>query len=59
MQVILVVSLVRLCLSLHIGHAGSNVIVAGTAIFGASNPEEVITTLKSTVDKAQAKIASK
>jgi len=39
--------------------AGSNVIVAGTAIFGASNPEEVITTLKSTVDKAQAKIASK
>jgi len=39
--------------------AGSNVIVAGTAIFGASNPEEVIATLKSTVDKAQAKIASK
>jgi ribulose-phosphate 3-epimerase len=38
--------------------AGSNVIVAGTAIFGASNPEEVIATLKATVDKAQAKIAS-
>jgi len=38
--------------------AGSNVIVAGTAIFGASNPEEVIAALKSTIEKAQAKIAS-
>ncbi|TFK57045.1 ribulose-5-phosphate 3-epimerase [Heliocybe sulcata] len=37
--------------------AGSNVIVAGTAIFGAENPEQVIATLKSTVDAAQAKIA--
>ncbi|KAF5375154.1 hypothetical protein D9758_000382 [Tetrapyrgos nigripes] len=39
--------------------AGSNVIVAGTAIFGAEDPEAVIQTLKSTVDRAQAKIASK
>ncbi|KAK7468789.1 RIBULOSE-phosphate 3-epimerase [Stygiomarasmius scandens] len=39
--------------------AGNNVIVAGTAIFGAENPEEVIQTLKSTVDRAQAKIAAK
>ncbi|KZT30614.1 Ribulose-phosphate 3-epimerase [Neolentinus lepideus HHB14362 ss-1] len=37
--------------------AGSNVIVAGTAIFNAENPEEVITMLKSAVDTAQAKIA--
>jgi len=35
--------------------AGSNVIVAGTAIFGASNPNEVIATLKSTVNTAQAR----
>jgi len=35
--------------------AGSNVIVAGTAIFGAKNPEEVITQLKSTVNTAQAR----
>jgi ribulose-phosphate 3-epimerase len=35
---------------------GSNVIVAGTAIFGADRPEEVIATLKSIVDTAQAKI---
>jgi len=40
-------------------HAGSNVIVAGTAIFAAPNPEEVITILKSRVNKAQASIASK
>ncbi|KZP16844.1 Ribulose-phosphate 3-epimerase [Athelia psychrophila] len=39
--------------------AGSNVIVAGTAIFGAANAEEVITTLKSSVNQAQAKIAAK
>ena len=38
---------------------GSNVIVAGTAIFGAENPAEVISILKSTVDAAQAKIAGK
>jgi len=36
---------------------GSNVIVAGTAIFGAEDPENVITTLKSTVNQAQEKIA--
>jgi ribulose-phosphate 3-epimerase len=36
---------------------GSNVIVAGTAIFGADKPEEVIATLKSVVDTAQTKIA--
>ncbi|KAI0715312.1 ribulose-5-phosphate 3-epimerase [Earliella scabrosa] len=37
--------------------AGSNVIVAGTAIFNAPDPEQVISLLKSTVDAAQAKIA--
>jgi len=36
--------------------AGSNVIVAGTAIFGADKPEEVIATLKSVVNTAQAKV---
>jgi len=40
-------------------HAGSNVIVAGTAIFCALDPEEVITILKSSVDNAQANAASK
>ncbi|KIM75376.1 hypothetical protein PILCRDRAFT_827287 [Piloderma croceum F 1598] len=40
-------------------HAGSNVIVAGTAIFGAQSPEEVIATLKSSVDNAQKKIEPK
>ncbi len=39
--------------------SGSNVIVAGTAIFNAEEPEKVIAVLKSTVDKAQAKIAAK
>jgi len=39
--------------------SGSNVIVAGTAIFGADRPEEVIATLKSTIDAAQAKIIAK
>ena len=37
--------------------SGSNVIVAGTAIFNAPDPEQVISLLKSTVDAAQAKIA--
>jgi ribulose-phosphate 3-epimerase len=37
---------------------GSNVIVAGTAIFGAENPEAVISTLKESVNTAQAKIAA-
>ncbi|KAG6878661.1 hypothetical protein C0993_001184 [Termitomyces sp. T159_Od127] len=36
--------------------AGSNVIVAGTAIFNAANAEEVIATLKASVNGAQAKI---
>jgi hypothetical protein len=40
-------------------HVGSNVIVAGTAIFGADRPDEVIATLKSVVDTAQAKILAK
>jgi len=39
--------------------AGSNVIVAGTAIFGAPNAEEIITTLKAAVDAAQAKTVTK
>ncbi|KAJ7932504.1 ribulose-5-phosphate 3-epimerase [Mycena leptocephala] len=39
-------------------HAGSNVIVAGTAIFNAPNPEEVIASLKATVNTAQAKLSS-
>jgi len=39
--------------------AGSNVIVAGTAIFGANEPEQVIATLKSTVDAAQARLSAK
>jgi len=34
--------------------AGSNVIVAGTAIFGSENPTEVIQRLKDTVNAAQA-----
>ncbi|KAJ3491037.1 hypothetical protein NLI96_g985 [Meripilus lineatus] len=38
--------------------AGSNVIVAGTAIFGASEPENVIALLKAKVEIAQAKIAA-
>jgi ribulose-phosphate 3-epimerase len=38
--------------------AGSNVIVAGTAIFGAEDPEGVIKVLKETVNTAQAKIAA-
>lgn len=33
---------------------GSNVIVAGTAIFNAQDPEKVIATLKASVDAAQA-----
>ncbi|KAJ7125685.1 ribulose-5-phosphate 3-epimerase [Mycena crocata] len=37
--------------------AGSNVIVAGTAIFNAPNAEEVIATLKATVNTAQAKLS--
>ncbi|KAJ7293475.1 ribulose-5-phosphate 3-epimerase [Mycena rebaudengoi] len=37
--------------------AGSNVIVAGTAIFNAPDPVEVIATLKATVNTAQAKLS--
>ena len=37
---------------------GSNVIVAGTAIFAAPNPEGVIALLKETVTRAQAMIAA-
>ena len=36
--------------------AGSNVIVAGTAIFGAENPEHVIATLKGAVNTALASV---
>ena len=39
--------------------AGSNVIVAGTAIFNAPEPEKVIALLKATVDSAQAKAAQR
>jgi len=39
--------------------AGSNVIVAGTAIFGAKDPASVISQLKSAVEAAQAKAGSK
>ncbi|KZO95032.1 ribulose-5-phosphate 3-epimerase [Calocera viscosa TUFC12733] len=39
--------------------AGSNVIVAGTAIFGAQDAAEVIKQLKATVMTAQAKFAAK
>ncbi|OSX67355.1 hypothetical protein POSPLADRAFT_1068447 [Postia placenta MAD-698-R-SB12] len=39
--------------------AGSNVIVAGTAIFNATEPEQVIALLKQSVDTAQARAASK
>jgi len=37
--------------------AGSNVIVAGTALFRAQNPAEVIAGFKSSVNEAQAKLA--
>jgi ribulose-phosphate 3-epimerase len=39
-------------------YSGSNVIVAGTAIFGADDPEKVIATLKARVEAAQAKYQS-
>ncbi|KAF9452590.1 ribulose-5-phosphate 3-epimerase [Macrolepiota fuliginosa MF-IS2] len=39
--------------------AGANIIVAGTAIFGSENPDQVIATLKSAVNTAQAKHAAK
>jgi ribulose-phosphate 3-epimerase len=38
-------------------YQGSNIIVAGTAVFGASNPEQVIADLKAAVTTAQAKQA--
>ncbi|CAO3660878.1 unnamed protein product [Rhizopus stolonifer] len=37
--------------------AGANVIVAGTGIFGAEKPDEVITTFKEKVNKAQSRFA--
>lgn len=39
--------------------AGSNVIVAGTAIFGATDSAQVIAQLKSAVEKAQLKLLEK
>ncbi|KAG8896252.1 RIBULOSE-phosphate 3-epimerase, partial [Tulasnella sp. 417] len=38
--------------------AGSNVIVAGTAVFRAQDPEGVIAGFKQTVNEAQAKLAA-
>ena len=40
-------------------NTGSNVIVAGTAIFGSENPTEVIQRLKDTVNAAQAQSGAK
>lgn len=40
-------------------NTGSNVIVAGTAIFNATEPEQVIALLKQSVDTAQARVAAK
>lgn len=39
--------------------AGSNVIVAGTSIFGSNHPEEVIAELKTAVAAGQAKLAER
>ncbi|GAO47256.1 ribulose-phosphate 3-epimerase [Saitoella complicata NRRL Y-17804] len=39
--------------------AGANVIVAGTSVFGATDPAEVIKLLRDTVNKAQAAVPSK
>lgn len=39
--------------------AGSNVIVAGTSIFGSEHPDEVITELKAAVSAGQAKLAER
>ncbi|KAJ2965530.1 hypothetical protein NUW58_g10868 [Xylaria curta] len=36
--------------------AGANVIVAGSAVFGAQDPAEVISLLRSTVEKASAQL---
>lgn len=36
-------------------HAGSNVIVAGTALFGADKPAEVITDFKRQIDDSKSK----
>lgn len=49
----------RICMAIsqYVMDTGSNVIVAGTAIFGASDPDDVIATLKSTVNTAQAKLS--
>lgn len=44
---------------LTIFHSGSNVIVAGTAIFNDPHPENVIQSLKNSVNSAQAKIAER
>lgn len=39
--------------------AGSNVIVAGTSIFGSDHPDEVIADLKAAVSAGQAKLAER
>lgn len=44
---------------IHYLAQGSNVIVAGTAVFGSEDPENVITAFKSTVNQAQNKIAAR
>lgn len=42
----------------YLTRVGSNVVVAGTAIFNAQDPGGVITQLKKAVDEEQARIAA-
>jgi len=46
------------CLPVSQRRVGSNIVVAGTAIFNAKDPEGVIAQLKKTVDDEQARIAA-
>ena len=40
----------------RVGEAGANVIVAGSAIFGASDPEAAISTMRQAVDMAASRL---